>query len=148
MPMMSIITTWEAPGHRPGTFQVLMSCEMCNFWMGMGPRFYPMTCEKHQGNHAETAHFQIPFSAWIVSWSCNKAIRRGWRPSAIPMPITLHRVELLSVMSIRFNFSILYCTPTLPMEYTHCIPYSVFHWNEGHPRIWIWTTNRRNVCVK
>ena len=36
------------------------SWEMCNFHMDMGSCFYPMTCEKHQGSHAETVHFRTP----------------------------------------------------------------------------------------
>ena len=38
------------------------SWEMCNFSMGMGPCFYPMTHKKHQGSHVEIMHFRTPLS--------------------------------------------------------------------------------------
>ncbi len=53
----------------PGSDDAL-SWKLCDFHMGMGSCFYPMTCKKHQDSHAEIGHFCTHYySAWIVSWT-------------------------------------------------------------------------------
>ena len=53
----------SGPGKHKVSGQVLsrswwcIELEMCNFHKGMSSCFYPMTCKKHQGGHAEIAHF-------------------------------------------------------------------------------------------
>ena len=47
---------------------------MCDFCMGMGSCFYPMTREEHQGSDVEITYFHTrPLSAWIVSQSWDNA---------------------------------------------------------------------------
>ncbi len=43
----------------PGSNDVL-SWEICDFHMGMGSSFYPITCKKYQGSHVEIVHFHTP----------------------------------------------------------------------------------------